>query len=168
MTSPATIGWAGWLEPLRSAEGPLMSDQQHPPPGWQPAPPPGYGRTYDGRPPGAPPGGPAYAWLPPLVHKPGVVALRPLSLGDLFDGAFKTIRRNPRAMIGMSFLVCTVFMVMPTLLTLALAATGNLSFSLSDPAGGTLDNGLASVMQNLGSVFGTFATVILNGMVVGI
>ena len=31
----------------------------------------------------------------PPVHKPGVVALRPLALGDFFDGAFKTIRRNP-------------------------------------------------------------------------
>ena len=39
---------------------------------------------------------PAYA-APP---KPGVVPLRPLMFGEIMDGAFKTIRRNPKAMFG--------------------------------------------------------------------
>jgi hypothetical protein len=106
--------------------------------------------------------------MPPMVHKPGVVALRPLTLGDLYDGAFKTIRRNPGAMIGLSFLVCTAFMVVPTLITLGLAASGNLAFSLSGSTGSSFDNDVASLMQNLGSLFGSLATVILNGVVVGI
>ncbi|WP_190601928.1 hypothetical protein [Arthrobacter ipis] len=39
---------------------------------------------------------PVYA-APP---KPGVVPLRPLMFGEIMDGAFKTIRRNPKAMLG--------------------------------------------------------------------
>jgi hypothetical protein len=65
------------------------------------------------------------------VHKPGVVALRPLTLGDLFDGAFTTIRRNPTAMVGLAAGVSTVFLVVPAVLTLVLAATGGLSFDRS-------------------------------------
>ncbi|MGN7249543.1 DUF7544 domain-containing protein [Arthrobacter sp. SAFR-014] len=39
---------------------------------------------------------PMYA-APP---KPGVVPLRPLMFGEIMDGAFQTIRRNPKAMLG--------------------------------------------------------------------
>jgi hypothetical protein len=136
-----------------------MTDQ--PPPGWVPpgAPPP---------PPGSPPPppgpgyGPAYgppgvAWGAP-VHKPGVVALRPLTLGDFFDGAFQTIRRNPKAMVGLALLVSTAFMIVPTLLALGLAAAGELSMA-ADPTA-------VSVVSNLGSFFGILATVLLNGMLV--
>jgi len=104
------------------------------------------------------------------------VALRPLSLGDFYDGAFKTIRRNPKAMIGLAALVTTLFMVVPVLVTLALAATGELTLDLSgdlsgDPAGAdgfgtTFGSGMVSVASNLGTFFGMFATVVLNGMLV--
>ena len=77
---------------------------------------------------------PAAVYGPP-VHKPGVVALRPLGLGDFFDGAFKTIRGNPTAMVGLAALVTTVFMVVPVIVTLALAAAGHLTLDLRpDPA----------------------------------
>ena len=33
-------------------------------------------------------------------QKPGVVPLRPLMFGELMDGAFQTVRRNPKAMLG--------------------------------------------------------------------
>ena len=84
-----------------------------PPPGW---PPPGDAPEYrvgHAAAPGAA-GGPAMAgglgrqppqpgipWGRPL-HKPGTVPLRPLTLTDFFDGAFTTIRRNPRATIGVA------------------------------------------------------------------
>lgn len=32
--------------------------------------------------------------------KPGVVPLRPLMFGEIMDGAFQTVRRNPKAMLG--------------------------------------------------------------------
>ena len=108
------------------------------------------------------------------VHKPGVVALRPLTLGDFFDGAFKTIRRNPTAMVGLAAAVTTAFMVIPVVLTLTLAATGNLSFEmLADPVEGTddaltaaVDLGALSAVSYFGVLFAALATVVLNGMLV--
>jgi hypothetical protein len=104
------------------------------------------------------------------VHKPGVVALRPLTLGDLFDGAFTTIRRNPTAMVGLAAGVSTVFLVVPAVLTLVLAATGGLSFDRPAGSDGELSSLLASggptVLSYLGTLFGALATVVLNGMLV--
>ena len=148
--------------------------QQPPPPGWVPPGPPPVGFTSP-PPPGPSPSGPAYG--PPYgygtqVHKPGVVALRPLTLGDFFDGAFKTIRRNPKAMVGLSALVTTAFMVVPVLVTLALAALGHLEMSFSfAPAGSSdgfsaFDSGAVTIASYLGTFFGLFATVVLNGMLV--
>jgi hypothetical protein len=98
-----------------------------------------------------------------------VVALRPLRLGDFFDGAFKTIRRNPAAMVGLAAGVTTAFLVVPVVLTLALAATGDLTTSLfsdsvADGELATLDAGTA--LSVLGSLFGVLATVLLNGLLV--
>jgi hypothetical protein len=99
------------------------------------------------------------------VHKPGIVALRPLGLGDMFDGAFRTIRRNPRSMIGLAALVSTLFMVVPVLVTLVAAAAGALSTGLAGHSGESalvLSYGATA----LGGVFGFFATVVLTGMLV--
>jgi hypothetical protein len=105
------------------------------------------------------------------VHKPGVVPLRPLGLGDFFDGAFKTIRRNPTAMVGLAALVTTAFMVVPVLVTLALAALGHLSMSFAfDPSTSeevsAFDTGAVTLASYLGAFFGLFATVVLNGVLV--
>ncbi|WP_256840436.1 hypothetical protein [Ornithinimicrobium faecis] len=97
---------------------------QAPPPnygqGYGQAPPPAYGQGYQqGYGPGVPP--PTYGqpgqWhtMPPEdlvhMHQPGVIPLRPLRLGDMFEGALKTMRRNPEATIGMAVLVLAVLMV---------------------------------------------------------
>ncbi len=143
--------------------------QPPPPPGWvPPGPVPGGGHVPPPAPP--PPGyGYGYGYAPP-VHKPGVVPLRPLGLGDFFDGAFKTIRRNPRAMVGLAALVTTGFMVVPVLVTLALAAAGRLSLDLGldQPSGGiaAFDTGAITFATYLGTFFGLFATVVLNGLLV--
>jgi hypothetical protein len=101
------------------------------------------------------------------------VALRPLGVGDFFDGAFQTIRRNPTAMVGLAAAVTTLFMVIPTVLTLLTAASGNLSLDLfarsSDPAeqlAAGIDAGATSLVANLGGVFGAAATVITTGILV--
>ena len=81
------------------------------PPGYgsPPAPgtPTGYGAPGGyGTPPepaGPPPSG-GSAWLP----RPGIVPLRPLSLGEMYDGAFQAIRSNPRTMLGISAVVMLV------------------------------------------------------------
>src|SRR5680860_1646831 len=54
---------------------------------------------------------PPYGQLPPQqppAIKPGIVALRPLGLGELYDGAFQAIRRNPRTMLATAAAVITV------------------------------------------------------------
>ena len=52
------------------------------------------------------------------AHRPGAIPLRPLGLGDLYDGAFRIIRKNPGATVGASVIVTSIAMVFP----LALAA----------------------------------------------
>jgi hypothetical protein len=182
-----------------ATRGKASTVSDHPPPGWVPpsanppppgeqpsdAPPPGQsqgqsqgqttgqtagptaGATQPG-PHGYPYGAPP-PWAVP-VHKPGVVALRPLRLGDLFDGAFKTIRRNPKAMVGLAALVSTVAMVIPVLLTLLLAAAGQLSFDIHSSGDGTgglgMAPGMITVATYLGPLFARIATVVLNGMLV--
>ena len=49
-----------------------------------------------------------------LTRQSPRVPLRPLTLTDFFDGAFTTIRRNPRATIGVAALVTAGFMVRNT------------------------------------------------------
>jgi hypothetical protein len=145
---------------------------QSPPPGAVPpgSPPPGApaaGGPPDGHAPGWGPA-PGPGWGTPAL-KPGVVALRPLRLSDLFDGAFSTIRRNPTAMVGLAALVNLAFLAIPVLLTLVLAATGSLSGtgrdSLTDGTGG-FGAGASTLLGYLGAVFGWLATVVLNGLVV--
>lgn len=38
------------------------------------------------------------------THKPGIVALRPLSLGDIIEGSFACLRRSPRTFLGLALL----------------------------------------------------------------
>jgi hypothetical protein len=45
--------------------------------------------------------------VPPEV-RPGIVPLRPLSLGEIYDGSFQAVRSNPAAMIGAAAVVVTV------------------------------------------------------------
>lgn len=47
---------------------------------------------------------PQWGWAQPKV-KPGVIALRPLGVGEILDGAVTTIRRNLGAMLGLSVVV---------------------------------------------------------------
>jgi hypothetical protein len=74
--------------------------------GWQPpsvpppspAPPPtGWGHGWSGA-----------GWVPPPDVKPGVVALRPLGVGELLDGAVATLRQNPGPMLGLSAVVAVI------------------------------------------------------------
>ena len=95
------------------------------PPGYQPGPPPGYPAPYP-------------VQQPLAAHKPGAIPLRPLVLGDIFDGAFKIIRYNPRATVGAAVLVSAVAMVIPVVTGLVTGSTGGLSL---DPNGDSITSG---------------------------
>ena len=74
------------------------------------------------------------------AHKPGAFALRPLSLGNIYDGAFRIIRFNPKATVGAAVLVTSVAMVIPVLITAALTFTVGVAVDASgeiDPAADT-------------------------------
>ena len=58
------------------------------------------------------------------VYKPGTIPLRPLTLSDMFSGATETIRRNPRATIGIAAVVLTLFLALPMAGTLACGLLG--------------------------------------------
>ena len=58
--------------------------------------------------------GPPVGYRPPPVQR-GIVPLRPLNLGEIFDGAFRSVRANPQVMFGLSAVVVTVGVVIQTL-----------------------------------------------------
>ena len=152
-----------------------------PPPGYQPEQPSGPSRwsgqtprRYQQPPPGHRSGSPSSPrGSPPpgmlgAAHKPGAMPLRPLSLGDIYDAAFRIIRFNPKATVGSAVLVAVVVMAIPVLLTAvltwtvgtALDETGNLDSSGSTAeqlgaAGSLVSLGLGAVLLQVGLIFVT-------------
>jgi hypothetical protein len=107
-----------------------------PPPGWgmPPPPPPGQAPGWGTPPQQGPgwgaPGDPHPGWGPGLLvrPKPGIIPLRPITLGEMYDGAFQAMRTNPRTMVGVSAVVIgisTLITLVP--LTSALVSLNNLS-----------------------------------------
>ncbi|HEY6792289.1 MAG TPA: glycerophosphoryl diester phosphodiesterase membrane domain-containing protein [Trebonia sp.] len=71
----------------------------------------GYGGQYGGGGPygtGAPYGGPGGGYGKPWAPKPGIIPLRPLSLGDMLGAAFSTLKWNPKTILVPSAVVATV------------------------------------------------------------
>ncbi|WP_432544436.1 glycerophosphoryl diester phosphodiesterase membrane domain-containing protein [Kineococcus sp. SYSU DK002] len=44
----------------------------------------------------------------PVAPRPGIVPLRPLGLGEIWDGAFRAFRQNPKVMVGLSAIVVVI------------------------------------------------------------
>ena len=114
-----------------------------------------YGRG--GRPAGTVTRGPQHVLLT-TSHKPGIISLRPMSLGDLVDGAVKHIRRNPGPVLSASLLVLVASAV-PAILLAAAGARG--SWYTDVGAQAVLDQGGFSTLVLL---FGVgFASLVLGG-----
>ncbi|WP_410639222.1 hypothetical protein [Amycolatopsis sp. lyj-346] len=101
--SPATPP-RGWQAPDAQATPPA------PPPGWQhgpghrpDAPPPFTGQQPQYQPQYQPP-----RWNPHGLGKPGVIALRPLNIGDILDGAITAIRRHALLVLGIGAVVAVI------------------------------------------------------------
>ncbi|MFC4562055.1 glycerophosphoryl diester phosphodiesterase membrane domain-containing protein [Nocardiopsis mangrovi] len=121
----------GYGQPGYGQQGPAPGQGQGPYPGQGPgpafAPPSGYAPPGPGGPGGyAPPGHgphpgygpPGYGAAPPgygqpAAPRPGIVALRPLTLGDIFNGAFGYIRNNPKATLGMTTVIVALVSLLP-------------------------------------------------------
>ncbi|KUG59307.1 hypothetical protein AVL62_06405 [Serinicoccus chungangensis] len=106
------------------------------------------------------PGPTRWQQLPPeqltRLHQPGVVPLRPLTLGDMFGGSLQTMRRNPEATIGMGLVVLSVVLV-PSLLLTLLATR---SVSSVDQLGAEL------ILLLVGGLLSSLASIALTGMIV--
>lgn len=107
--------------------------QAFPPPGHPPAPQPvpagwaPYPTTGPGPRPGLALG---------AAHKPGAFPLRPLGLGDMYDGAFRIIRFNPKATVGSAVMITAVSMLLPVVITAVLTFTTGVAFDASEGLGG--------------------------------
>ncbi|MEU2202407.1 glycerophosphoryl diester phosphodiesterase membrane domain-containing protein [Isoptericola sp. NPDC019482] len=114
-----------------------------------------YGQQQYGRPPGAP--------AAPPATKPGVVPLRPLSLGEIYDGAFTAIRHNPKVMLGAATLVILVATVLGVLVAQLIVPAISSSFSsltATDPE--LADLGFDNLMaQAVATSLGTSLTMLL-------
>ena len=115
--APVPPGWAPQQPPPYPAPG-----GGQPPPGWQPAT--GWGPAAAGYPPPPPP--------PP---KPGIIALRPLGVGEILDGSISAIRAHPRLMLGLSAIVAVIAQVLTVPVTwLLLRDSADTAFSFDEPA----------------------------------
>lgn len=75
-------------------------------------PPPGYGPPQ----------------LVPGAIKPGIIPLRPLTLGDIFNGAVGYVRANPKATLGLTAIVVVAIQIVTKVAVFGpLAAYGRLS-----------------------------------------
>jgi hypothetical protein len=137
----------------------------YPPPGYPPPgyPPPGY------PPPGYPP--PGYQYAPPgyppqpMALQPGVIPLRPLTLGDIFNGAIRYIRANPKATLGLTTGVVVITQIIALVVQIGpLAATGNIGALSGEETQSTGAMLLSSASSMLGNVVEILAGIMLSGM----
>jgi hypothetical protein len=94
--------------------------------------------------------------------------LRPLTLGDMYDAAFRIIRFNPKATVGSAVLVSAVAWVIPVVITAVLSFTVGASL---DAGGGSASDadvvGIAGSLGSLGlgTVLSSFGTILVTGMI---
>ncbi|MGC5167064.1 hypothetical protein [Luteimicrobium sp. DT211] len=139
---------------------------------------PGYGQQTYGRPTYGPPGygAPGAPPMAPADQRPGIVPLRPLGLGDLYDGAFRAIRHNPKVVLGLPALLSVFSAIVSAVVTwLSLSQlswlygalddidTGRYD-SIQDPSASTLW-GLALLFLAAG-VVQVVVSVLANGLVI--
>ncbi|MCL1801672.1 MAG: glycerophosphoryl diester phosphodiesterase membrane domain-containing protein [Promicromonosporaceae bacterium] len=101
-----------------SGESPNFEPAQQPvmptndlPPGVLPTP--RYGQYAAGGGPSLPPAAPLYQ---PPPQQPGIVPLRPLRLGDIYQGAMRAVGRNPMVMVVLPLLIVLVASIIGALL----------------------------------------------------
>ncbi len=114
----------GWRRPWDGRDQPSEPEPSWGQPPAQPEPSWGQPPAQEG---GGPPpvplgGGPPGVQSPRIGRGSGLVPLRPLTIGEIYDGAIRAIRGNPRTMAGFAAVVVAVFSLL-TLLPQAAALT---------------------------------------------
>ena len=145
------MGMDQWQRPdegARNTPGPVRAD------GWgTPAPgPAGPGRNR------------------PSAPRPGIVPLRPLGLGEIWDGAFRAFRQNPRVMVGLSAIVVLITSVVSFVASFVttrdlVGAVNRLETDGSlEPVFSSLQSGLPLLVFS--TVLQSVAVLVLNGMLI--
>jgi hypothetical protein len=155
---------AGDTPPPRPAASPFDPPASPPPvvPPTSPfGPPPGAGQL-------PPPVTPGSGWTPP--PKPGLIPLRPLTLGTLLGASFQVLRRNPRPMFGFALLL-TGFVFVMTLFVVGIVSFLALNRTLT-ATGADADTVVAGAVATIllaafiPAVLSIVVTAILQGIVV--
>ncbi|MBO3083883.1 glycerophosphoryl diester phosphodiesterase membrane domain-containing protein [Cellulomonas fengjieae] len=147
--------------------GPAAPTPPQPPTGWGQQQPPGAPGAWG---PAAPPP-PGVAWRPPALQ-PGIIPLRPLGMGEIYDGAFRAVRANPRVMFGLAALVVTLAVTLQSVVQWYIK--GIIAPQLTDLSTEVDPSGQMGFAEQMGSSFGllvaapvtTIATTILTGLLI--
>ncbi|WP_263120339.1 hypothetical protein [Cellulomonas sp. RIT-PI-Y] len=108
---------SGWQAP-GGEQGTPPPPAPAPAPGWGGAPgwgaqqPLGYQQQRPGQPPMAPP-----SPFRPMAVQPGIVPLRPLSVWEIIDGAFRAVRHNPKVMFGVTVIGVAISVLISAVIT---------------------------------------------------
>ena len=146
--------------------GPPAAPPPPPPSGWGQQPPGGYGSWGPAAPP--PPG---LSWRPQALQ-PGIIPLRPLGMGEIYDGAFRAVRANPRVMFGLAALVVTLAVILQSVIQWYVK--GILAPQLTDLSVDLDPSGQMGFAEQVGSSIGlliaapvtSIATTILTGLLI--
>ena len=146
--------------------GPPVAPPPPPPSGWGQQPPGGQGSWGPAAPP--PPG---LSWRPQALQ-PGIIPLRPLGMGEIYDGAFRAVRANPRVMFGLAALVVTLAVILQSVIQWYVK--GILAPQLTDLSGELDPSGQLGFADQVGSSIGlliaapvtSVATTILTGLLI--
>jgi hypothetical protein len=96
--------------------------------------------------------------------KPGIIPLRPLGLGEILDGAFTTMRRYPKATLGLSAAVAAITAAVD--FTLQLATRDVVSTSFNDGSADFEFSGVALAVGLLSFLLSVLAGLVLSGMLI--
>ena len=142
----------------------------------------GYGQQPGPQPPGQQPGGDYGQYgaqgggLPPAwgqAPQPGIIPLRPLTLGEIYDGAIRSIRTNPAVMFVLSAVLVAVAMLVQGIATWGVFEDLNALIGMDPETMATLDtSSLLATLQSaalgyaISGLVSFLITTILNGLLI--
>lgn len=101
------------------------------------------------------------------VYKPGIIPLRPLSIGDIYQGAFAAIKTNARTMFGFTAALLGVALVISVGINYAIINLVLPNYlSPSSPYAAVFTSLSGSFSQLGGTLLQVLATVLLSGLIV--
>ncbi len=101
------------------------------------------------------------------VYKPGIIPLRPLSIGDIYQGAFAAIKTNARTMFGFTAALLGVVLVISIGINYAIINLVLPNYLSPNSPYATAFTSLSGSFSQLGgSLLQVLATVLLSGLIV--